>query len=137
MRLLKLGKFVVTKVKDVVDRDPAECHGKMSVKQLVRKDEGATNVDISKTELRDFQKVAKKYGVDFAVVKHNDQNPPVCSIFFKARDQDAITDVIRYYTNQKLMKSQKPSLIQKIHDLKDKVAKIPGKVAQRVKGRSR
>ena len=120
-----------------MDRNPAECHGKMSVKQLVRKDEGATNVDISKTELRDFQKVAKKYGVDFAVVKHNDQNPPVCSIFFKARDQDAITDVIRYYTNQKLMKSQKPSLIQKIHNLKDKVAKIPGKVAQRVKGRSR
>ena len=43
----------------------------------------------------DFQKIAKKYGVDFAVVKDKNVNPPVYTIFFKAKDMDAVTFGIR------------------------------------------
>ena len=110
---------------------------RISVKKLIRKDEGATCVDISKTELRDFQKVAKRYGVDFAVVNHKNSDPQTYSIFFKARDQDAITDVIRYYTEKKLMKEQKPSLKEKIDHYKQKIAEGPKKVLNKVKERTR
>jgi hypothetical protein len=136
-RLLRLVLFIHRLRKDHKEHGPERKHGKMKVKDLIRKDEGATYVDVSKTELRDFQKVAKKYGVDFAIVKHNDQNPPVCSVFFKARDQDAISDVIRYYSEKKLMKEHKPSVLEKIKHLKDKVANMPKKVLHRAKERMR
>lgn len=44
-------------------------HGKQSIKELIGQGQGVTSVDVSKTELKGFQKIAKKYGVDFAVVK--------------------------------------------------------------------
>ena len=54
------------KVKMKKARDPA-VHGKQSVKQLLGQNQGATNVEIDKESIRDFEKLAKKYGVDFAV----------------------------------------------------------------------
>lgn len=56
------------KVKMKKARDPA-VHGKQSVKQLLGQNQGATNVEIDKESIRDFEKLAKKYGVDFAVEK--------------------------------------------------------------------
>ncbi len=135
VRLLKLAKFIHAKVKD--SKDPAEKHGKMKVKDLIRKDEGATSVDVSKTELKDFKRVAKKYGVDFALVKHKGEDKTLYSVFFKAKDQDAITDVIRYYTEKKLMKESRPSLLEHLKELKEKVKNAPHKVLHRAKERSR
>jgi len=134
-RLLKVILSVDKKIKAA--RNPRYKHGKMKVKHLIRKDEGATSVDIAKTELRDFQKVAKRYGVDFAVVKHKGSEPPVYSVFFKARDQDAIADVIRYYTEKKLMKEKRPSLHERIKQLKQKLAERPKKTRSKAKEKSR
>lgn len=39
------------------------------MKQLLGQNQGATNVEIDKESIRDFEKLAKKYGVDFAVRK--------------------------------------------------------------------
>lgn len=47
-------------------RDTA-VHGKQSVKQLLGQNQGATNVEIDKDGIRDFERLARKYGVDFAV----------------------------------------------------------------------
>ena len=128
--LLKLGvKFT----KFAWRKTHADKHGKQSLKKLIRKDQGVTSVDVSKTELRDFQRVARKYGVDFAIVKHLNEKPPVYSVFFKAKDQDAITDVIRYYTQQKLMNQDRPSVLEKLQKMKEKVASAPKKIIHRAK----
>lgn len=114
-------------------------HGKQSVKELIGQGQGVTSVDIEKTDLKDFQRIAKKYGVDFAVVKDKNSNPPIYTIFFKAKDQDAITNVIKDYTAKKMLKPKKerPSVLEKLADLKKLVASIPTKVAERRKEKSR
>ena len=137
MKLLEVEKNLREGAKKLISKDPKVRHGKMKIKHLIRKDEGATSVDIAKTELRDFQKVAKRYGVDFAVVKHKGSEPPVYSVFFKARDQDAIADVIRYYTEKKLMKEKRPSLHERIKQLKQKLAERPKKTRSKAKEKSR
>ena len=58
--------------------------GKQSVKQLLRQDQGATNIEIEKTGIRDFKRILDKYGVDYAVTKNHD-DPPRYLVFFKAR----------------------------------------------------
>ena len=43
--------------------------GKQTVKQLVGQGQGVSSMEIGDAGLRDFNKIAKKYGVDFAIVK--------------------------------------------------------------------
>ena len=42
-------------------------HGKQSVKQLIRQNQGVSNLAIDSTGIRGFERIARKYGVDFAV----------------------------------------------------------------------
>ena len=76
------------KVKMKKARDPA-VHGKQSVKQLLGQNQGATNVEIDKESIRDFEKLAKKYGVDFAVRKDKSVDPPRFLVFVRSKDADA------------------------------------------------
>lgn len=75
------------KVKMKKARDPA-VHGKQSVKQLLGQNQGATNVEIDKESIRDFEKLAKKYGVDFAVRKDKSVDPPRFLVFVRSKDAD-------------------------------------------------
>ena len=112
-------------------------HGKQSIKELIGQGQGVTSVDVSKTELKGFQKIAKKYGVDFAVVKDKNNEPPIYTVFFKAKDQDAINNVIREYTNKKMKQKSKPSVLEKLKKFKDMVAKRPVKQKMRKKEATR
>ena len=40
--------------------------GKQSVKDLLGQNQGVSNIDIAKTDLKGFEGVARKYGIDFA-----------------------------------------------------------------------
>lgn len=111
-------------------------HGKQTVKELIGQGEGVSKIDIDKTELKDFQKMARKYGVDFAVVKDKNQDPPVYTIFFKAKDGAAIDKAMEAYAAKSLKmdkKKERPSLLKKLAKLKDIVAKTPRKVKEKKK----
>ena len=43
--------------------------GKQSVKQLLRQDQGATNIEIKKSGIWGFEQYTKKYGIYFAIIK--------------------------------------------------------------------
>ena len=104
-------------------------HGEMSVKDLLRKDQGAQTVDIDGLGLRDFRRIANKYGVDFAIVKTTEADQPKYSVFFKARDADAITAVVNEYTAKQLRieKEGRSSILAKLRKFKELIASIPRK----------
>ena len=104
-------------------------HGEMSVKDLIRKDQGAQALDIDDLGLKDFRKIANKYGVDFAIVKSKELDSPKYSVFFKARDADAITAVVNEYTAKQLRieKEGRPSILAKLKKFKELIASIPRK----------
>ena len=89
--------------------------------------------------LKDFQKIAKKYGVDFAVVKDKNVNPPVYTIFFKAKDMDAVTKILQDYSEKQMRKPSKvkQSVLGKLKKFKKIVADIPKKAVEKKKERSR
>ena len=91
--------------------------GKQSVKKLVGQNRGVTNVEIEKTAIRGFERYARKYGIDFAITKDKSAIPPRYMIFFKA---SAIKK-----------RSQKPSVLNQLHDLIQQVAELPGKVREK------
>ena len=113
--------------------------GRQSVKQLVGQNQGVTSIDIAELGLKDFKKYAGKYGVDYAVVKDASAMPTKYSIFFKARDADAITGLMREYTAKRLKIHTKgrPSILAKLQKFKEIIAKMPGKAREKRKEQER
>ena len=72
-------------------------HGKISVRKLMGKDQGANSMEISENNIKSFERVAKKYNVDFAVKKDKTVEPPKYLVFFKGRDADVIAMAFKEY----------------------------------------
>lgn len=109
--------------------------GRQTIQQLIGQNQGVTNIDISQTDLKGFEKYARKYGVDYAITKDKSVFPPKYLVFFKARDADAITAAFNAYSAEVLAKSKRPSTLSKLHKLIDAVKSIPTKVTSRDKQR--
>ena len=113
--------------------------GKQSVKTLIRQGQGVSSIPLADEGLKATHINKKKYGVDFAVIKENNSEPPIYTIFFKAKDQDAITRILDDYAAKQIKKSsvEKTSVLEKLKKFKEIVAAIPKKVAEKKKERSR
>ena len=109
--------------------------GKQSVKELIGQNQGVSNIDIAKTDLRGFEGVARKYGIDYAVRKDKSVDPPKYLVFFKARDADAMTAAFNEYSAKVMNRSGKPSVLKELKSIAAKLAELPGKVVAREKQR--
>lgn len=109
--------------------------GRQTIQQLIGQNQGVTNIDISQTDLKGFEKYARKYGVDYAITKDKSVFPPKYLVFFKARDADAMTAAFNAYSAEVLAKSKRPSTLSKLRKLIDTVKSIPTKVTSRDKQR--
>jgi len=76
--------------------------GKQSVKELTRQGQGVSNVEIDDGNIKAFESVARKYGVDFALKKDKAETPPKWLVFFKARDADALISALREFAVNRL-----------------------------------
>ena len=103
-------------------------HGKQSIQELIGQNQGVSSIDIQNTNIRDFEKIANKYGVDYAITRDKTVTPPKYMVFFKARDADALTAAFAEYSNQRLKAKDKPSVLKQLGKLKELVASIPSKV---------
>ena len=86
---------------------PVIPHGKQTVKQLIGQNQGVSNIEITDPSIKEFEKIARKYGVDYAVKKDRSSSPPKYLIFFKGRDADALTAAFTEYTGKKVRKAEK------------------------------
>ena len=110
-------------------------HGKQSVKQLIGQNQGVTTFESNDPDIRAFDKVARKYGVDYAVKKvREDNGKSKYVIFFKGRDNDAITSAFKEYTAKSMEKAKKPSILKKLKELG---AVMQNKVLDRTKTKQR
>ena len=109
--------------------------GRQTIQQLIGQNQGVTNIDISQTDLKGFEKYARQSGVDYAITKDKSVFPPKYLVFFKARDADAMTAAFNAYSAEVLAKSKRPSALNRLHELIDAVKSIPTKVTSRDKQR--
>ena len=105
--------------------------GKVTVKDLLRDGDGVQSMPVADGKLKDFERIANKYGVTFSVMKDKNEVPPRYLVFFKAKDQDAMTQVVKDYTAKELSRMQKPSILQQLRKLKEAAVEIAGKVRKR------
>ena len=126
--------------KDVAKMSGDSVKGKQSVKELIGQGQGVSSMDIGDSGIKDFKKIANKYGVDFAIVKDKEADPARYTVFFKAKDADAITQILKEYAAKQTKKKEKaaekkPSILQKLKKFKEKVASMPRKDKEKRKER--
>ena len=136
-RMLKaaIGKYMAHRreVKQQKNRDgPVVPHGKQSVKQLVGQGQGVDSIELTDPSTRDFDRIARKYGVDYAIKRDRSSDPPRFLIFFTGRDNDAITAAFQEYAGKKVKKASRPSVLQKLAVFKDMVRDRAEKVKKKV-----
>ena len=113
--------------------NPKIHHGKQTVKQLDRQGAGVQNIEITDKNIKSFERVARKYGVDFALKK--DPSEGKYLVFFKAKDADALNAAFAEYTARTLNRTQKkPSLLAQLDHFKEVVKNA---VQETVKNRNR
>ena len=101
---------------------PVTPKGKQTVKQLIGQNQGVSNIEINDPSIKDFERIARKYGVDYAVKKDRSTSPPKYLIFFKGRDADALTAAFSEYTQKKVKKadrSERASVLAKLAQFKE------------------
>ena len=105
-------------------------HGKVSVKELVGEGAGASSIEITDGNIKSFERVARKYNVDFAV-------PPKYLVFFKGRDADAVAQAFKEFVYGNEKKNSRTSVRQKLKHFRDVVSKDQNKERSREKNKDR
>ncbi len=112
-------------------------HGKQSVKALIAQNQGVSNMDVSDKDLKGFEKIARKYNVDYAIRKTKGQ-PPRFLVFFKPRDNDALIGAMTEFTRKREYKRDHPSIIKRLsQNLAQSVQHGRNRVKERKKEQAR
>ncbi len=107
-------------------KEPKTYQGKQTVKQLVRQGAGVSSIEITDRNIKSFERVARKYGVDFALKKDATEASPKWLVFFKARDADALTAAFKEFSAKAASRKKgKPSLMQALDKAKEIVKGQP------------
>ena len=100
---------------------PVIPHGRQTVKQLIGQDQGVSNIELTDPSIREFDRIARKYGVDYAIKRDRSSDPPKFLVFFKSRDADALTAAFNEYVGKKVKKASRPSVLQRLAHFKELV----------------
>ena len=106
-------------------------HGKMSVKKLVGQGMGASSIEVTDNNIKSFERVARKYNVDFAVKKDKTVEPPKYMVFFKGKDADVITQAFKEFVKVNEKKRCRVSVREKLAEFR----KLLGKDKNRERAR--
>ena len=88
----------------------------MTVKQLAAKDKGLQSIEVTDQNIGSFNRIARKYGIDFAPFKVKGEKRYM--VFFKAPDADTMTAAFKEYTTKQVRKAERPSVLEKLQHFK-------------------
>lgn len=97
--------------------------GKISLKELKRKNKDYSNIEITDQNIKSFEKYARKYEVEYSLKKDKSVNPPRYFVFFGAKDVDSITAAFKEYTGWTLKKQKRASVRRKLEQAVGRVTK--------------
>ena len=131
-----IGKYLASrKAQKQQGKAAIKPNGKQTVKQLVGQNQGVSNIEVTESNIKGFDRVARKYGVDYAIKKDKTGEIPKYLVFFKARDADALTAAFTEYSGKKAKNREKPSIIKMLRALRaPEIEKDIAKVRNKDKG---
>ena len=90
--LQKAMKALLAKGKGHLTKAP---HGKITMRQLMKPGEKVSNIEITDQNIKAFDPIARKNGLDYNVKKIENGKPPTYLVSFRGKDIDVKTEAIR------------------------------------------
>lgn len=112
-------------------------HGKTSVKKLVGQGVGVSSIEVTDSNIKSFERVARKYNVDFAVKKDKTTEPPKYLVFFKGRDADAVSQAFKEFVYGNEKKKGRVSVREKLKHFRETVSQDKNRERSREKKKDR
>ena len=91
--------------------------GKTSLRKMMKEGSELSNIEISDENIKSFEKIARKYSMQFSLMKDKSRDPPRYLVFFKARDVDVMQAAFREYTGTTLNRKTRPSIRKKLQNV--------------------
>jgi hypothetical protein len=114
-----LARLMAAALREMKRAKNAPVRGKQSMKELADQNAGLTSIPITDGNIKSFDRVARKYSVDYAL-KRDGGSPPKWLVFFKARDADALTAAFAEFTQNTLRRENKPSVLKALLSVPEK-----------------
>ncbi|MEG1943447.1 MAG: PcfB family protein [Angelakisella sp.] len=118
------AELVVMGIRELMKKlDNKEPVGVQSIEKLMKgSKEELKEVKLAdfKNDMKDFKKLAQKYGVGFSVLKSGEEY----SVFFRARRAEQMNACVEAYAQRKLTQPKKESINEKLHKAAERTAEI-------------
>ena len=129
--LLKLlSKMEKKKQQAKGEKSQCKKTGRQSIKSLQKSGAQITNIVVTDNNIKSFDRVARKYGIDYSLKKVEQDGKTEYMVFFKAKDVDVMTAAFKEFSAKKLTQEKKPSIRKLLSTLKEAAQ---GKNAERAK----
>ena len=109
---------------------------KQTLKHLMKQNTGVSSMEITDANIKAFDPIAKKYGLDYSLKKVKGEEPPRYLVFFKGRDVDVMTEAFKEFAAKQLNREKKPSIRKALAAFKEK-AKQMNQNREKVKNKDR
>ena len=117
--------------------------GKQTVEDLMKSGVSTDKIELPEGSAKDFCRLAKKMGVDYAIRKDKTKDPPRYIVFFKAKDTEVLDQVVKEYVNKTKEKQDRASVKEQLKAEKaaakaekaKKKTKVKKRRKERVEGR--
>lgn len=133
---LKQMDQIKQKTKDKVQKgQPEKKPGKTTLRKLMNSGAEITNIEVTDKNIKAFEKVARKYDIDYGLKKDKSKTPPVYYVFFKAKHVDVMKAAFQEFVGKTtLQKSQsRQSVIKRLSVARDLV--MQHRQRQKVRGK--
>ena len=116
---IKGGKITAQILKAALIKLLAEMDKK---KQQRKGEKGQCKKLVTDNNIKSFDRVARKYGIDYSLKKVEQEGKSEYLVFFKAKDVDVMTVAFKEYTSETLKKQKRESVRQKLEKVKEELS---------------
>ena len=129
-----LAKAMLAMLRTMKQARNAPREGRQSIKQLA-KGGSLSNIEVTEGNIKAFDPIARKYGINYALQKDSASDPPRWLVFFKAKDVDAMTAAFKEFSAKAIKReTDKTSVKDTIANFREAVRSL---FKQKVRTRGR
>ena len=88
--------------------------GRRTLRSMMESGSELSNIEITDNNIRSFEKIARKYRIQYSLKKDRSKEPPQYLVFFRAKDEAVMTAAFKEYTGMALPETRKASIRKRL-----------------------
>ena len=101
------AKMLQFAIREYLRKSRELAHGEQSISKLVKHGSMLESLEITDQNIKAFERIAKKYGIDFSLEKDQFSKEPIHYVFFKSHDVEIMQRALNEYAHLKLREREK------------------------------